>query len=143
MEKVRSKTGTPVVSDFTSKTGTPIVINDANGNAYVLIGGVVVPIRGVAVGGGTSGLATVDFGAGGALYASAAVTGQTEIVAGSTVQATIRATASADHTADEHLVDPPVVRAGDIVAGTGFTIHAFTNNLLPHFGVWNVQWQWN
>lgn len=89
-----------------------------------------------------TGLAVVDFGSGGSLYTSVAITGQASIVAGSLVEAEIRATASADHTADEHLVDPPRVIAGDIIAGTGFTIHAFSVNELPHYGTYNVQWVW-
>lgn len=74
----------------------------------------------------TKGTTTVDFGAyPGKTDTSVAVTGQTSIVAGSVVQAWIRPVATADHSADEHLVEPIRVIAGNIVAGTGFTIYAF------------------
>jgi len=79
-------------------------------------------------GGGTTlhtGVTTVTFGAfPGATDASVAVTGQTGILAGSTVQAWLAPVATADHTADEHLLDGPRVMAGLIVPGTGFTIYA-------------------
>lgn len=112
---------------------------------------------------GAQGTTTIDFGAfPGASDASVAVTGQAGIVSGSLVEAWIRPVASADHTADEHLVENIKVIAGNIVGGTGFTIYAF--NTTPHFGggddvdgnftvmptnstrlygVWNVNWVWN
>lgn len=77
-------------------------------------------------GGGNVGTATVNFGAfPGSSHASVVVTGQTGIVAGSIVQAWIRPVATADHTADEHMLETIKVFASDIVAGTGFTINAF------------------
>lgn len=44
---VRSRSGTPVVGDFTSGTGTPIVVNTDNAAAFVLIAGVVTPLNNV------------------------------------------------------------------------------------------------
>jgi hypothetical protein len=110
-----------------------------------------------------TGTTSVDFGAfPGKSDASVAVTGQTGIVAGSLVEAWIRPVATADHTADEHLVENIKIVAGNIVAGTGFTIYAF--NTTPHFpgsdevdgnftvtptnsaarlwGLWSVNWAW-
>lgn len=108
------------------------------------------------------GITTINFGAfPGAAYSSVAVTGQAGIVAGSLVEAWIRPVATGSHTADEHLVDPPRVIAGDIIAGTGFTIHGFiedfhqitrlegspegglNNNAPLCFGQWTVAWCWN
>ncbi len=118
-----------------------------------------------------SGTTTVDFGAfPGKSDASVAVTGQTGIIAGSLVEAWIRPVATADHSADEHLVETIRVVAGNIVAGTGFTIYAFNTNALnepvlppltpPHtargpqaaasgggkgtrlYGSWTVAWAW-
>lgn len=74
----------------------------------------------------TQGTATLDFGAfPGKSDASVAVTGQAGIVAGSLVEAWIRPEATADHSADEHMVETLKVFAGNIVAGTGFTIYGF------------------
>jgi hypothetical protein len=77
-----------------------------------------------AAGSGNAGIATVDFGAfPGASDASVAVVGQAGIVAGSVVQAWVNLAATTDHSADEHMLEELTVYAGDIVAGTGFTIH--------------------
>jgi hypothetical protein len=77
-------------------------------------------------GGSNTGTATLDFGAfPGASDASIAVTGQAAIVAGSIVQAWLRPEDTADHKADEHMVETMQVFAGNIVAGTGFTIYGF------------------
>lgn len=81
---------------------------------------------------GAQGTTTVDFGAfPGAMDASVAVTGQAGIVAGSLVEAWLRPAATADHTADEHLVEPLRVLAHTIVAATGFTITVLNDNRLP------------
>ena len=79
----------------------------------------------------TTGTAELDFGAfPGSAHATVAVTGQAGIVSGSLVEAWLRPAATADHTADEHMVEPLKVFAADIVAGTGFTIHGFNTNQL-------------
>ena len=111
---------------------------------------------------GAQGTATVNFGAfPGTGDASIAVTGQAGILAGSLVEAWIMPTATADHSVDEHWVDPPRVVAGNIVPGTGFTIYAtarddnkyptqpttgqrrefYNTNAL--YGQWTVAWVWN
>jgi hypothetical protein len=59
------------------------------------------------------------------------VTGQTNIAADSQVEAWIRLEATSDHTADEHLVDPPIISAGNIVPGTGFTIYGVARDGVP------------
>jgi hypothetical protein len=111
---------------------------------------------------GATGTAELDFGAfPGAYDASIPVTGQGSIVAGSLVEAWVLPKATADHTHDEHLVDPPKVIAGSIVAGTGFTIYSYpeqdaaipdrlplgttgSKNAAPrHWGKWTVAWTWN
>lgn len=93
---------------------------------------VVAPGSGGGGGGGaTVGSTTIDFGAfPGKSDTSVAVTGQTAIVAGSTVDAWLRPETTADHPADEHLVETISVRAGNIVAATGFTIYAFNTSTL-------------
>ncbi len=80
---------------------------------------------------GATGIATIDFGVfPGKSDASVDVTGQAAIVAGSLVEAWIRPVATADHSADEHLVETLKVIAGNIVAGTGFTIYGFNTSQL-------------
>jgi hypothetical protein len=80
---------------------------------------------GTVLGFGTS---VVNFGSSGASDATVVVTGQPLITAGSLVYAWIQPTATSTHTADEHLVETLKVSAKDIVAGTGFTLHAFNTN---------------
>ena len=78
---------------------------------------------------GASGTTTLNFGAfPGGYDTSVAVTGQAGIVAGSLVEAWIRPEDTADHTADEHMLEPFRVFAGNIAAGTGFTIYGFNDN---------------
>lgn len=101
-----------------------------------------------------SGTATLDFGTfPGKSDASVAVTGQTGIVAGSIIGAWIRPVATATHTADEHLIESLLINAGNIVAGTGFTIYGFENAVGPHtavpstahllYGTWTIAWAWS
>lgn len=113
----------------------------------------------------TQGTATLDFGAfPGASDASIAVTGQAGILSGSFVEAWISPAATADHTADEHLVETLKVMAGNIVAGTGFTIYGVNTSQLNEpleqhksevfracgrggtgtriYGKWNISWVW-
>lgn len=78
-----------------------------------------------------TGTTVVDFGAfPGSSDTTATVTGQASIASGSFVEAWITPTATADHTADEHWVEQIKVVAGNIVAGTGFTIYARNDNPL-------------
>lgn len=119
---------------------------------------------------GASGTTTIDFGAfPGKSDASVAVTGQAGIVSGSLVEAWIRPVDTADHLADEHIVDAPVIMAGNIVAATGFTIYGVARDGIPvpdamrrsgaasgsdplqergrtapmPYGLWTVAWVWN
>lgn len=92
---------------------------------------------------GSQGTASLDFGSfPGGSDASVAVTGQTGILAGSLVDAWLLPAATADHSADEHRVEELSVVAGNISAGTGFTIYGQTTGQRL-YGVWNVAWVWN
>jgi hypothetical protein len=91
----------------------------------------------------TQGSVTLDFGASGATDVALAVTGQTGIVAGSLVDAWLMPAATLDHSVDEHRVEELEVMAGNIVAGTGFTIYGRTLGKFKIYGRWNVAWVWN
>lgn len=94
---------------------------------------------------GAQGSTTVNFGAfPGAQDASVAVTGQAGILSGSLVEAWILPAATTEHTVAEHYFDPPpAVIAGEIVAGTGFTIRAHCDDGWTRYGNYNVGWVWN
>lgn len=78
---------------------------------------------------GAQNTATLSFGAfPGKADAAVAITGQAAIVSGSLVEAWLYPTATADHSADEHMLEKIKVVAGNIVAGTGFTIYGFSAN---------------
>jgi hypothetical protein len=106
-----------------------------------------------------TGTAVLNFGAfPGTSDASVAVTGQTAILAGSSVEAWVSLSASSDHSADEHLAETLSVIAGNITAGVGFTIYGLNTNQVaePHtarsrvsgakepmlYGQFNVNWVW-
>lgn len=89
------------------------------------------------------GTATLNFGAfPGKTDTTVAVTGQTGILAGSAVEAYIRPVATAEHSADEHWVEGIRVVAGNVVAGTGFTIYGRTEDKQRLYGNFNVGWVW-
>ena len=107
-----------------------------------------------------SGTTTIYFGAfPGKTDATVTVTGQAGILSGSLVEAWVVPNATADHSADEHWVDPPDVKAGNVVAGTGFTIYGIVRNRSDRgpmtdstrldnvdcpmtYGQWTVGWVW-
>lgn len=105
---------------------------------------------------GGQGVTTINFGVfPGGTDATTIITGQTGILAGSIVSAWIIPTATADHSVDEHWADPPDIVAGNIIAGTGFTIYgkiklqqdltvtALNNNSPRIYGLYTVGWLWN
>lgn len=80
---------------------------------------------------GAQGTTTVNFGAfPGSYDTSVNVTGQASITGTSLVEAWIYPTATADHSADEHLMTEIKVRAGNISAGVGFTIYGFATSTI-------------
>lgn len=93
---------------------------------------------------GAQGTAIVNFGAfPGAAMATIAVAGQAAILTTSAVEAWIRPQdATADHSVDEHVAAPMAVKAGSIVAATGFTISCESLNGLL-YGTFNLNWVWN
>ena len=87
-----------------------------------------------------AGVVTVDFGSG-STSAVAIVTGQDDILAGSALFAGLTAIATASHSADEHVIDGPVVMAGAVVPGVGFSIFAHAPNTRL-YGEYTVHWSW-
>jgi hypothetical protein len=80
---------------------------------------------------GAQGSTTVNFGAfPGTGHATVAITGQAGISGTALFEAWIMPVATADHSADEHIAETLRCIASDLIAGTGFTIHVFNNNLL-------------
>jgi hypothetical protein len=93
--------------------------------------------------GGGTGEAEINFGAfPGATDATLAVTGQASILSGSIVEAWVKPKATTEHSADEHWVEAIKVLAGNIVAGTGFTIYGATEDKTRLYGRYNVAWRW-
>jgi hypothetical protein len=94
---------------------------------------------------GATGTATIDFGAApGSNEASVAVTGQAAIGAGSDVEPYFRGDdTTTDHNADDHKYAALLisVTAADLVAGTGFTIHARSTEEME--GTFKIRWVWN
>lgn len=97
------------------------------------------------------GTANLDFGAfPGSSMASVDITGQTDILTTSFIRISLRPEATDDHSADEHLVETISVNAGNIIAGTGFTIYGVNTSQknTPDnvgtliYGVWKVNWEW-
>lgn len=110
--------GTPLTQRTTINfTGSGVTASDSGGITVVNIPG--------GSGTGATGSTTVDFGAfPGKSDTSVAITGQTSITGTSIVNAWLYPKATSDHSVDEHIVETIKVFAGNIVAGTGFTIYA-------------------
>lgn len=87
----------------------------------------------------------LDFGAApGAPDARVAVTDQAGIVEGSNVLAWVLPIATPDHSADEHVLEPLKVVAGEIVPGVGFTIFGVAlPPLVNAIGKWTIAWMWS
>ena len=118
-------------------------------------------IPGGGSGGVNVGTATLDFGAfPGASDAQVAVVGQASIAADSKVLAWLQGS-TADHSENEHLVEPIKLYVGDVIAGTGFTVYGVNtaevnDNTGPWtgrgrdvrtdgtrvYGQWSVAWMW-
>jgi hypothetical protein len=78
-----------------------------------------------------TGTATLDFGAfPGSSHATVNITGQTGILATSLVEAWLMPNDTADHSADEHIVETIKVVAGPPTAGIGFAIHGVNTSQL-------------
>jgi len=74
--------------------------------------------------------------------AQVAVTGQAAIAAGAFMEAWVHnGDSTADHSADEHRSERLQVRCGDLVAGTGFTVHGQIRDGAA-LGQYKARWAW-
>lgn len=112
-------------------------------------------------GANASGLAEIDFGVWpGERDAELVIVGQAGITAGAKIDAWVIAAVTADHNADEHRIDPPLMICGAIVPNVGFTIFGQsgwsrapgkfmkygrieTQKPIPKlYGRWAIAWRW-
>ncbi len=98
--------------------------------------------RSIEVAAPTVGRALLNFGMG-AAEARLAITGQTGITAASVVDAWRLVADSANHSADEHLIEDLDVFAGYIVPGVGFSIVGRPRNPARLYGLFHVAWSWS
>lgn len=91
----------------------------------------------------TVGSATLNFGSIGSSTpeASVAVTGQAGIGSSSKVEAWVRLVSTTEHSTDEVLAEQLDVLAGNIVAGTGFTIYGSPREGVT-YGTYTIDWVW-
>lgn len=111
----------------TVETDTTVTINATGGGG----GGSTI----------NSGSAVLDFGATpGTNYVTLDITGQTTIAGTSKIKVYKNIQSTATHNVEEHQIVPLELTAGNIVAGTGFTIYALSDLRLD--GTFNVYWEW-
>lgn len=95
------------------------------------------------------GTTTINFGAFPGTTDTSVAVSAPAIAANSLVEAWIFPATTADHSADEHFIEPPLIVAGNVQAGVGFTIYAKCQPDAPStdgdecWGLWNVAWVWN
>ncbi len=124
VEKAGVAVGTRRTLNFIEGANVTLTMADDAGNEEVDI---TIAASGGGGGSVTTGTTTVDFGTfPGSPHTSVVITGQASILAGSVVRARLYPTATADHAADEHIMAASMLDliVSDIVAGTGFTVHA-------------------
>jgi hypothetical protein len=101
---------------------------------------------------GNTGKTTIDFTAfPGKPDVTKVITGETGIASTSKVEAWVIPEATADHSIDEHWVEEIDVSAGNIVAGTGFTIYGVNRHNegsrpggrgYNMYGLFTIGWAW-
>lgn len=80
----------------------------------------------------------------GSTHARLVVTDQRDLPADAIVRAELALEATVDHSADEHLVEQIKVRAGAVIPGVGFTVHAvYAGGEGRVYGQWTIVWSWS
>jgi hypothetical protein len=89
------------------------------------------------------GLATLDFGliSDPHVEASIDVTGQTTILDTSKLDAWVRLVATPEHSVDEVRIEALKIKAGNIIAGQGFTVYGECLNGRT-YGTYTIEWVW-
>lgn len=92
---------------------------------------------------GNTGTSTINFGTISSRQnmATVVVSGQSGITTSSKVMVQARLTATADHSADEVMVEPMRFYAGNIVADTSFTIYGLLDEGTT-YGDIEINWSW-
>jgi hypothetical protein len=88
-----------------------------------------------------NGIAEIDFGAWPGKPDTSLSIIDPNIVADSIVIANVNAITTVDHDADEVWIDPPIIVAGNIIQGVGFTIYAMAREDVL-YGKYKVSWLW-
>lgn len=95
-------------------------------------------------GSATKGTGTVNFGSfPGSNESNLTITGQSQITTNAKIQVYVMAESTADHTVSDHTYLPLFAQftAGNIAAGTGFTIYGRSTEKLQ--GTFKVNWEWS
>jgi hypothetical protein len=95
-------------------------------------------------GASTKGTGTVNFGSfPGSNESNLTITGQSQITTNAKIQVYVMAESTADHTVSDHTYLPLFAQftAGNIAAGTGFTIYGRSTEKLQ--GTFKVNWEWS
>ena len=147
-QRAQRVTSDPASQDFMEYLDG--LARDIDGKAALVHTHEIADVNGLAAalaasgGGATGGAAVLDFGAApGSGVASVAITGQAALGASARIRAWVQGS-TADHNEYEHTRIFPArigLAAGDVVAATGFTIHAETELRLT--GEIAVNWEWS
>lgn len=104
-----------------------------------------------------SGSTTITFGAFPGASDVTVTVAAAGVGAGSEIEAWIFPVATADHTVDEHIIDPPRIVAHSVNAGVGFSVTAVAQAPIPEtvatgqpvasmgpitYGIWTIGWAW-
>jgi len=153
VEKVRSKTGAAVASDFADKTGTPIVIDSSVGNCYILLdNGTILnitPLAGLVLAGHAGDAIIVDGSGTGFTTSSwtrvtasqAVVQGQNYLLAGNSMTLTLPAVPSG--VGPIRFLTETATLTGNVVARNGNTIMALAEDMTiddTHHWFWELAW---
>lgn len=103
----------------------------------------VITVSGGGGSSSTTGSSDLDFGSSSTSSSSASlvVTGQTAITSLSSVRVWVNPIATADHSVDEHILEPLRVFAHSIDPGVGFTITGVCDTGAT-YGTFSIAWEW-